>query len=172
MPTTCGGDHSTTVHSTLAGMPITLILSVTSVPLPTSSIAGGGPSGKPSCRLNHSGKRSKFETSSQACSSGAPRSRISATTTLGAIPRRLVERDNDGPADPDVVLEGRLGALDLAFVRLAAQLPGQFRALGRAGRSQRVSLRDQPARRVDHGAVAAVGGGLSLHELVGLALLG
>ena len=63
-------------------------------------------------------------------------------------------------------------AVDLALVGLAAQLPGQLAALGQAGGAERVALGDQAARRVDDRAVAAVGGGLRVDELVALALLG
>ena len=48
IPTTLGGSHSATVHSTSAGMPITLIFSVTTVPCRTSATSGGGPAGNPS----------------------------------------------------------------------------------------------------------------------------
>ena len=62
--------------------------------------------------------------------------------------RRLsVDRDDGGAAEADVVLQGHLGALDLALVRLAAQLPGQLRALRQAGGAERVALGDQAAAR-------------------------
>ena len=71
---------------------------------------------------------------------------LSSSVRLGSG-RRLVDGDHGGAAEADVVLQGDLGALDLALVRLAAQLPGQLRALRQAGRAERVALRDQPARR-------------------------
>ena len=78
----------------------------------------------------------------------------------------LVDGDDGGAAEPDVVLEGDLGAVDLALVGGAAQLPGQLAALGEAGGAERVALGDQAARRVDDRAVAAVGRRLGLDQLV------
>src|SRR5215217_2882757 len=49
---------------------------------------------------------------------------------------RLVDRDDGGAAEADVVLEGRAGALHLAGVGVAAQLPGELAALGQAGRAE------------------------------------
>ena len=69
------------------------------------------------------------------------------------------------------MLERDLRALDLPLVGLAAQLPGQFRALRQPGRAERVALGDQPAGGVDDD-LAAVGGRLFLDQLVRLALGG
>ena len=84
---------------------------------------------------------------------------------------RLVDGDHGGAAEADVVLEGDLGAVDLALVGVAAQLPGQLGALREAGRPERVALGDQPAGGVDDD-LAAVGGRLFLDQLVALALGG
>src|SRR5215217_3442169 len=84
---------------------------------------------------------------------------------------RLVDRDDGGTAETDVVLEGRGGALHLAGIGVAAQLPGELAALGEAGRAEGVALGDQAARRVHHRAVAPVGGRLRLDEPVAMALL-
>ena len=70
------------------------------------------------------------------------------------------------------MLERDLGAVDLAGVGVAAQLPGELGALREAGRPERVALGDQAAGRVDHRAVAAVGRRLGLDQLVALALGG
>src|SRR4051794_32154681 len=83
--------------------------------------------------------------------------------------RRLVDGDHGCAAEADVVLQGQLGALDLALVGLPAQLPGQFRALRQPGRAERMALGDQSPGGVDDD-LAAVGGGLFLDQLVGLAL--
>src|SRR3954466_11556723 len=85
--------------------------------------------------------------------------------------RRLVDRDHRRAAQPDVVLQRALGVVDLALVGLAAQLPRQLAALREAGRSERMALGDQPARRVDD-PLAAVRRRLLVDELVALALLG
>ena len=84
---------------------------------------------------------------------------------------RLVDGDHGGAAEADVVLEGDLGAVDLALVGFAAQLPGQLGALGEPGRPERVALGDQPAGGVDDD-LAAVGGRLFVDQLVALALGG
>jgi hypothetical protein len=67
------------------------------------------------------------------------------------------------------VLERDPGALDLSLFGLAAQLPGQFGALGQAGRAQRVALGDQAAGGIDHD-LTAEGGRFLLDQLVRLAL--
>src|SRR3954454_23314044 len=74
------------------------------------------------------------------------------------------------PAEAEVVLERGLHAVHLALVRLAPQLPRQLRALGEPGRSQRVALGDQAARRV-HDPRAAVGHGPGVDELARTALV-
>ena len=66
------------------------------------------------------------------------------------------------------MLQTHAGAVDLAGVGLAAQLPGQLGALRQAGRTERVALRDQTAGRVDD-PLAAVRGGTGLDELAALA---
>ena len=68
------------------------------------------------------------------------------------------------------MLQGDGGAVDLARVGLAAQLPGELGALGEAGGAERVALGDQAAGRVDH-PLAAVGDGAGVDELAGLALV-
>jgi hypothetical protein len=69
------------------------------------------------------------------------------------------------------VLQADLGALDLALLGGAAQVPDQLGALRQAGRAQRVALRQQAARRVGD-ELAAVGVVAVPDELLGLALLG
>src|SRR5262245_65314289 len=86
------------------------------------------------------------------------------------LPRRLVDRNDRSSAEADVVLQSDLGAVDLALVGLAAQLPGELRALGEPGGAERMALGDQASGRVDHRALAAVGGRLGLDQLVALAL--
>ena len=95
----------------------------------------------------------------------------SSSLVRRASARRLVDGDHGGAAEADVVLERHLGALDLPLVGLAAQLPGQFRALRQPGRAERVALGDQPAGGVDDD-LAAEGGGFGLDQLVRLALGG
>src|ERR1019366_1193637 len=95
--------------------------------------------------------------------------------TSGRQPRScglLVDGHDGGAAEADVVLQGDLGALDLAGVGRAAQLPDELRALRQAGGAERVALGDQAPRGIDDGTVAAVGGGLGVDELVALALAG
>jgi hypothetical protein len=63
----------------------------------------------------------------------------------------LVERDDAGAAQPQVVLQRQARAFHLALLGLAAQLPGQLGTLRQAGGAQRVALGQQAARRVgDH----------------------
>src|SRR5690349_6613620 len=93
------------------------------------------------------------------------------TSSSGGLDRRLVDGDHGGAAEADVVLQRGLRSLDLALVGLAAQLPGQLRALREAGGAERVALGDQPARGVDDD-LAAVGGRFFLDQLVSLALGG
>src|SRR6185295_10776424 len=87
------------------------------------------------------------------------------------LSRRLVDGDHGGSAEADVVLQGGLRALDLALVGLAAQLPGQLRALRQPSGAERMALGDQPARGVDDD-LAAVGCRFFLDQLVALALGG
>jgi hypothetical protein len=94
-----------------------------------------------------------------------------SSLVAGAPSHRLVDGDHGGTAEADVVLEGHLCALDLALLGVAAQLPGQFGALGQAGRPQRVALGDQAAGGVDHD-LAAEGRRFGLHQFVRLALVG
>ena len=84
---------------------------------------------------------------------------------------RLVNGDDSGAAEPDVVLQADLGVLDLTLVRVAADLPGQLAALREASGAKRVTLADQSARGVDDPA-AAVGGVLGLDQVVTVADLG
>src|SRR4051812_31508580 len=79
----------------------------------------------------------------------------------------LVDGHGAGAAEPDVVLQGDPGALHLTCAGLAAQLPGEFGALGDPGGAQRVPLGDQAAGRV-HDPGAAIGGGLRVDQLVRL----
>ena len=81
----------------------------------------------------------------------------------------LVGGDDGGAAEPDVVLQGGVDAVDLTLVGGAAQLPGQLGALGQPGGAERMALGDQPARRVDHPA-AAVGGVAVVDQLGRLTL--
>src|SRR4051794_17220731 len=87
-----------------------------------------------------------------------------------SLGRRFVDGDHGGTAEADVVLQRGLGALHLAFVRGAAQLPGQFRALRQPGSAEWVSLRDQSTGGIDDRAAAAEGGRFRLDQLVCLAL--
>jgi hypothetical protein len=57
----------------------------------------------------------------------------------------LVHADHGGAAEADVVLEADLRSVHLTLVGLAAQLPRELRALGEAGRAERMALRDQAA---------------------------
>ena len=69
----------------------------------------------------------------------------------------LVEGDDAGAAQAQVVLQRQPGAVHLALVGLAAQLPGEFGALCQARGAQRVALAEQAARGVgDHLAAVAV----------------
>src|SRR3954447_22653773 len=89
-----------------------------------------------------------------------------------SLRHRLVHRDHGRAAEPDVVLERDLRAVDLAVVGLAAQLPRELGALREAGGPERVALGDQAARRVDDGAGAAVRRRLGIDELVAVPFLG
>ena len=101
---------------------------------------------------------------------GAPR--LGAPLSLGSLydeGRRLerglpVRGDDGGAAETDVVLQADLRAVDLTLVRQAADLPVELGALREAGRAERVTLGDQPARGV-HDPRAAVGRGLVVDEL-------
>src|SRR5207344_3462705 len=73
---------------------------------------------------------------------------LPSSSSSGALGRRLVDGDHGGSAEADVVLQRGLRPLDLALLGLAAQLPGQLRALRQPGRAERVALGDQPARGV------------------------
>src|SRR5205807_9573307 len=55
----------------------------------------------------------------------------------------LVDRHHGGAAEAEVVLEGGLGAVDLAVAGVAAQLPRELGALGQAGGAEGVALGDQ-----------------------------
>src|SRR5437762_6372767 len=81
-----------------------------------------------------------------------------------------VHRHDAGAAEAEVVLEGDLGAFDLAGVGLAAQLPDQLGALGEAGGAERVALGEQAAGGVGD-ELAAVGVVAVPDELLGLAFL-
>ncbi len=59
---------------------------------------------------------------------------------IGRLRGAAVDRDDGGAAEPDVVLQRDLDAVDLAGARLTAQLPAQLRALGQAGCAERVAL--------------------------------
>src|SRR6185295_16140458 len=61
---------------------------------------------------------------------------------------RLVERDDAGAAEPEVVLQADPRAVDLALARGAAQLLRELEALREPGRPQRMSLRQKAAGRV------------------------
>src|SRR4051812_26643562 len=81
----------------------------------------------------------------------------------------LVEGDDAGAAQADVVLQAEPRALDLARAGLTAELPDELRALREAGRAQRVPLGQQPAGGVRHDAAAV--GVVAVHdELLGRAL--
>ena len=60
--------------------------------------------------------------------------------------RRAVGGDDRRAAETDVVLQREPGAVDLAGVGRAAQLPGELGALGEAGRAERVALGDAARR--------------------------
>src|SRR5438093_12655586 len=83
--------------------------------------------------------------------------------------RRLVDGHDSGAAEPDVVLQPHLRAVDLSLVGVASQLPRELRALRQARRPERMALRDQASGGVDHPA-PAVCRVLVLDELVTLAL--
>src|SRR4029453_9220835 len=68
-----------------------------------------------------------------------------------------------------VVLQRSGDAVDLTLVGRATQLPGQLGALSQPRRAERMALRNEPARRVDHPA-PAVGGVAVVDELGRLAL--
>src|ERR1700744_4206823 len=70
----------------------------------------------------------------------------------------LVQGHDAGAADADIVGERQSCALDLANAGLAAKLPNQLGALRKSGGAERMSLRQQPSRWIDHdlAAVAVV----------------
>jgi len=68
------------------------------------------------------------------------------------------------------VLEGDLGALDLASLGLAAQVPDELGALREAGGAERVALGQEAARGIGD-ELTAVGVVAVPDELLGLALL-
>jgi hypothetical protein len=57
-----------------------------------------------------------------------------------------IHRDDAGAAEAEVVLEGDLGALDLASLGLAAQVPDELGALCEAGGAEGVPLGEEAAR--------------------------
>src|SRR5256885_1960671 len=67
---------------------------------------------------------------------------------------RLVERDDAGAAQTQVVLQREARAFDLALSGLAAHLPHEFSALRQAGRAERMAFGEQAARRVGDDATA------------------
>src|SRR5919197_4073761 len=79
----------------------------------------------------------------------------SAVTTIGGSAGPPVDGHHRGAAEADVVLEGDVDIVDLARVGVAAQLPVELGALGQSGGAEGMALRDQSARRVDDGALAA-----------------
>src|SRR6185503_17153839 len=81
-----------------------------------------------------------------------------------------VHRHHTRPAEPQIVLEAHLGALDLALVRLAAELPHELGALGQARGAEGVPLGQEAARGVDH-ELAAIAVVAVPDELLGLTLL-
>src|ERR1700679_1230127 len=96
---------------------------------------------------------------------------VSSWLLRGTSAHRLIDGDHGRAAEADVVLERHLRALDLPLVGLAAQLPGQFRALRQPGRAERVALGDQAAGGVDDD-LAAERRRFLLDQLVRLALGG
>src|SRR5262249_12844792 len=61
-----------------------------------------------------------------------------------------VHRHDARAAEPQVVLERDLRALDLTLLGLATQVPHELGALREARGAERVALREQAARRVRH----------------------
>jgi hypothetical protein len=84
------------------------------------------------------------------------------------IAGRLVHGHHAGAAQAEVVLQRDPRAIDLALAGGAAQLVGQFVALGQAGRAQRVPLGQQAAGRIGDD-LAAVGVVAVVDEFVGAA---
>src|SRR5439155_18014193 len=61
-----------------------------------------------------------------------------------------VHRDDAGPSQPDVVLEPDPRPPDPPLVRLPGELPHELGALREPGRAERVTLREEAARRIHH----------------------
>src|SRR5271168_2228611 len=81
----------------------------------------------------------------------------------------LVQRDDAGAAEAEVVLKGVLDAVDLRRFGGSAQLAGQLPALGEARRAEWMALGKQSARRVGDD-LAAVGVVAGFDERLGPAL--
>src|SRR4051812_36742803 len=138
-----GGLYSSTVHSILFVMPMIVSCSVTFVP---TLICAGTSVFHLSWMVIHSSKRFMSERIAQAFSGVVGSSVVTCDSGItGSLAVGwAVGGDDHGAAEADVVLQGNAGVLDLALVSSAAQLPGEFGALGKAGGAQRVTLRDQP----------------------------
>src|SRR6185503_9939915 len=108
-------------------------------------------------------------SSSSPRAAAPPASRPRKATANSFRSVAAVHRHDAGAAEAEVVLQGDLGALDLASVGLAAQLPDQLGALREAGGAERVALGEQAARRVGD-ELAAVGVVAVPDELLGAAL--
>ena len=72
----------------------------------------------------------------------------------------LVDGDDGSAAEADVVLQRNLDVIDLALLGHPSQLPVQLRALRKAGRAERMALRDQTTGGVDDRAGATIRGRL------------
>src|SRR6185369_10889034 len=65
---------------------------------------------------------------------------ISSWTINSSRRGRAVHRDDRRAAEAEVVLQGDLRVLHLPLLGLAAELPGELRALRQAGRAERMPL--------------------------------
>src|SRR5687767_12375540 len=84
--------------------------------------------------------RNAFCSSVNRSSDG--RAAVAVALVIGSGLHGRVDGDDGRAAQPDVVLERDLRAIDLPLVRLAAELPGELGALGEAGGAEWVALRD------------------------------
>jgi len=80
--------------------------------------------------------------------------------TRNSVP--AVQRDHAGATQANIVLKTEAGILDLTITGASAQLVYQFIALGKSGRTKRMSLGQETTRRVDN--VAATEGVVAVHD--------
>src|SRR5262245_37827928 len=110
----------------------------------------------------------RVKATSCACGPASDRRRLVAERS-GAL-GFAVHGDDGRAAESEVVLQGDLGLLHLALLRLAPELPVELGALREPGGAERVALGDETARRV-HDPLATVGDGTRVDQLAALACL-